>query len=223
MKDNSGNGTDRISRISTAGNNNTEGLLESVEEVVEHLAALDAEKRYDASEVIRNAVIEMRDAICQRLEVETDELALVSLLQTLQMLCIDTNVRTLVKRLAKKDPRTLVRVYAVAALGCGDSVSTTDSLVGMLATETDEEVRIQILFALYRLGYREVWPQIIRCMKTATDYHVQCAAIDGILSIDLGPRKAEVVDVLRSLATGENIAIAVSSAARGALDELSEV
>lgn len=183
--------------------------------VTQAIASRSPDERQHAAEAMRNAVLSLRELLYQRLLTERNELALVSILQTIQMLDVDEEIIPLICDVAEKDRRPLVRAAAIYALG---GRSQDGFLESRLLAETHLRVRAEILMVLYAAGKHRLIAEILRLIRS-NDYQTQCAIINGLAEITIPRHRKLVIKEIRSILKGE-VPVAVVSTAQRALEDL---
>ncbi len=189
--------------------------------VLDALESRSVESRYEATEAIRETIIGLRNALCERLPRERSELTLVTILQNLQILDVDDDTLQFIAKLAREDRSVLVRGYAVYALAGRPTKIGNDYFVSLLLTEKNSRVRIEILLALYCAGCRAVIGEIIKLLKSS-HYHTQCAAIHGLLELCIDDDHKEIFrEALQGLLESD-APLSVVSTAQEALESLDD-
>jgi len=97
---------------------------------------------------------------------------------------------------AQYDRSPLVRAYAVESLGYLGVRTVRDRLGARLESEKSPAVLLRIVTALYRLGERKRWRDVIVFLD-ADDYRVRAAAAATLEELASPSRKAVIEDAIR--------------------------
>ena len=116
------------------------------------------------------------------------------------------------------DPHPGVRRYAASALSRLQDPSIVPLLEEALARERENEARVGLLWALYRLGQGQRLDSVLALLQD-TNYLVRCQVLDGLGMGVRGEDRAKVRSALRSLLDAEAHA-AVRDDAERALNDL---
>lgn len=186
--------------------------------LLDMLSKRSVDDRYRAAEEISEAIARLGDAICHRLLEEKNELVLLSILEILEEVSFGSDTLQALFEYAASDKRPLVRAGAIAAIGRCLDVRRMDFLLSRLLEERNPRVKLELVFCLFKGGFRGVFRELVGLMKSG-DYQTQCAAIHRVLEVDLDEQEMIwVLNELKDLATKEPRAVATT--ARDALIEL---
>ena len=187
--------------------------------IEEELASRSVDRRLEALEAERNRLDLLGDLLLERLGVERNELALIETLETMAALRPSEEARPRLMELGAGHRRHLIRAFAIEALAGDASAEVEQFLVSRLSLERTDRVRLVILVALYKRGFKMCYQEILDLMKSS-DYRVQCATINTLADIGLGDETERFRHALEEL-SATDLTRAARSSLEAALRDLS--
>lgn len=168
---------------------------------------LESLKNFTGETIWEKIVIKLSD---------TNNLVKIVAAETLGELKLNKAIPNLLESL--HDKNELVRAYVVEALGNMNDTKLVRELENKLNEEKRNAVRLRLYLALYKLGEKQYFKQILNLLKSKS-YKIRCATANGIVQIADDNNIDIIVQELKKSLSKEQT-IAAESCMVSSLEEL---